>query len=134
MSRRTLARLQGVYFIATGVWPLVSIRTFEAVTGPKADRWLVKTVGVLVAVIGASLALEGRRPAAPTTVLAVGSAAGLGAVDLIYATRGRISRVYLLDAVVEALLVSAWMLSRTSARPGESRAPQAIAALRTLQR
>jgi hypothetical protein len=30
-----VALIQGVYFVATGVWPLVSIRTFMAITGPK---------------------------------------------------------------------------------------------------
>jgi hypothetical protein len=108
MRHAALARLQGLYFLATGVWPLLSMRTFEAVTGPKVDRWLVKTVGVLIGVIGASLVLGARRPAPATTVLAVGSAAGLGAIDTIYATRGRISSVYLLDAVLEALLLAAW--------------------------
>jgi hypothetical protein len=112
---RTLARLQGLYFLATGVWPLVSMRTFEAVTGPKVDRWLVKTVGVLVSVIGGSLVLGARRPAPPPTVLAVGSAAGLGAIDVIYAAKGRISRVYLLDAVLEAVIVGAWALSAVTA-------------------
>jgi hypothetical protein len=34
----------------TGLWPLVSIGTFQQVTGPKTDLWLVKTVGVLIAV------------------------------------------------------------------------------------
>ena len=47
-----LARLQAVFYIVTGVWPIVSMRSFEAITGPKVDRWLVKTVGALVAVIG----------------------------------------------------------------------------------
>jgi hypothetical protein len=103
-----LARVQGLYFLATGVWPLLSMRTFEAVTGPKADRWLVKTVGVLVAVIGATLLHAGRRPSPPVTTLAVGSAAGLGAIDVVYAARGRISRIYLLDAAIEALIVAAW--------------------------
>jgi hypothetical protein len=103
-----LARLQGLYFVGTGVWPLLSMRTFEAVTGPKVDRWLVKTVGVLVSVIGLSLLRAGRRPSAATTTLAAGSAAGLGAIDVIYAARGRISRVYLLDAVLELLLLVGW--------------------------
>ena len=110
VSARTLARAQGLYFLATGVWPLVSMRSFEAVTGPKVDRWLVKTVGVLVAVIGASLLrADGRRPS--TTTLAAGSAAGLGAIDVLYAATGRISRVYLLDAILEAGLVAAWLLA-----------------------
>ena len=90
--------------------------TFEAVTGPKRDRWLVKTVGVLVAVIGASLATV-RRPAPPTTLLALGSAAGLGAVDVIYSTKGAISRVYLLDAVLEALLIAGWLAALRRRRP-----------------
>jgi hypothetical protein len=41
------ALLQGGYFLFTGIWPLVSRRTFEAVTGPKKDFWLAQTVGVL---------------------------------------------------------------------------------------
>jgi hypothetical protein len=114
----TLARLQGLYFVATGVWPLVSIRTFEAVTGPKVDRWLVKTVGLLIAVIGGSLTLSGRRPTRSEAVLAVGSAAGLGSVDAVYAAQGRISKVYLLDAVVEAVLVALWLAALRRRRFG----------------
>src|SRR5262245_43838835 len=56
--------VQGVYYLATGVWPLVSIETFPRVTGRKTahlvpgretDRWLVMTVGVLVTAIAAAL-------------------------------------------------------------------------------
>lgn len=111
MRAATLARVQGCYFLATGVWPLLSMRTFEAVTGPKTDRWLVKTVGVLVAVIGASLATAGRRPPPPLSLLAIGSAAGLGAVDVVYSLKGRISRVYLLDAALEAGLIAGWLVA-----------------------
>jgi hypothetical protein len=45
---RELAVTQGVYYVATGIWPLLDIESFERITGPKADRWLVKTVGALV--------------------------------------------------------------------------------------
>ena len=82
---RRVPVLQGVYFLLTGVWPLISMRSFEAVTGPKVDRWLVKTVGVLIAVIGASLLADARRPSRGATVLGAGSAAALGGVDVIYA-------------------------------------------------
>ena len=48
-----LCVIQGLYYVVTGVWPLVSTcGTFEAVTGNKVDDWLVKTVGVLIIVIG----------------------------------------------------------------------------------
>lgn len=102
--------LQGLYFLATGIWPLLSMRTFEAVTGPKVDRWLVKTVGVLVAVIGVSLLADARRPSRGSHVLGVGSAAALAGVDVVYSLRGRISKIYLLDAVLEALLVTLWVV------------------------
>lgn len=104
---------QGLYYLVTGIWPLLSMRTFEAVTGPKADKWLVKTVGVLVGVVGAVLMLSARRRhvAPEPALLAAGSAAGLAAIDTVYAARGRISKVYLLDAVVEIAIVAAWALA-----------------------
>lgn len=108
---RTLALVQGIYFGASGVWPLVHMRSFERVTGPKADKWLVRTVGVLVAVIGAVLSASALRRRLPgeTAALAAGTAAGLAAIDTIYAGKGRISRVYLADAAVEAALVGLWL-------------------------
>ena len=109
-STRPLALGQGGVYLLTGVWPLLSIRTFQMVTGPKTDLWLVKTVGVLVSVIGAVLILAGvrRTETAEVPLLAAGSAAGLTAIDVIYSTRGRISKVYLLDAVFETALIGAW--------------------------
>ena len=105
-----LARLQAILYIVTGIWPLVSMRSFEAVTGPKVDRWLVKTVGVLVTVIGSALALASRRRQfAPEVVLvAAGSAAALATIDTVYVARRRISPVYLLDAIAEIALVAGW--------------------------
>lgn len=46
---------QGVYYLMTALWPFFSLRTFIAVTGPKTDVWLVKTVGSLLVVIGIAL-------------------------------------------------------------------------------
>lgn len=108
-----LAIGQGVYYAATGVWPLLNIRTFQFVTGPKVDLWLVKTVGVLVSVIGIALTVAGlrRRVSGEMVLLASGAAAGLTAIDGVYAARGRISKVYLLDALAEIALVAAWALA-----------------------
>ena len=50
------AVVQAGYYIASGVWPIIHISSFERITGPKLDKWLVKTVGILVTVIGATLA------------------------------------------------------------------------------
>jgi len=105
-----LWRLQALYFVVTGVWPCVEIRSFQKVSGPKTDLWLVKTVGVLVSVIGGVIAVAGmrRRITPEIAALAVGSSAGLAAIDVVYSSRGRISRVYLLDALAEAAFIGAW--------------------------
>jgi len=106
-----VAVLQGGYFLTTGIWPLVSRRTFEAVTGPKADFWLAQTVGVLVACIGSALVLAGKRNLVNTDirVVAASTAAGLAAIDTVYVARGQISKVYLADAAIEVGLVWAWI-------------------------
>src|SRR4051812_47162991 len=55
LSHRSLARLQAAYYVATGVWPIAHMKSFEAVTGPKVDHWLVRTFGALVTAAGAAL-------------------------------------------------------------------------------
>ena len=114
----TLALLQGGYYLLTAVWALVSPGTFQRVTGPKQDYWLVRTVAVLVGVIGAVLAMAGlrRQTTREVPVLAIGSAAGLATIDVAYASQGRISKIYLLDAIAEMALVAAWAFVRRRGR------------------
>jgi hypothetical protein len=109
MDRR-LARVQGAYYLATGLWPLVSMRTFEAVTGPKTDRWLVRMVGLLAAVIGASLLT--RQGGTADRTLAIGSALSFASIDTWYAARRTISPLYLADAAVELALTAGWLRAR----------------------
>lgn len=108
-----LALIQGAYYVATGLWPIIHMRSFEQVTGPKTDDWLVKTVGGLITVVGGALLVAGLRdaPSRDLAAVAVGSAAALTAVDVIYVARGRISRVYLLDAAAETVLIGGWAVT-----------------------
>jgi hypothetical protein len=105
-------RVHALYNVVTGVWPILHIRSFEAMSGPKTDSWLVKTVGALVGVIGGVIAMAGaRKRITPEVVgLAIGSSASLAAIDVVYVSRGRISRVYLLDAMLEVLLIVGWII------------------------
>ncbi len=105
-----LSVAQGAFYSGAGVWPLVSDRTFQMITGPKRDVWLVKTVGILVAVVGGVLAMAGlrRRVSGEVALLGAGSAAALAGIDIVYASKGRISRVYLADAAAEIALVTLW--------------------------
>lgn len=116
--RTRLAVFQCVYYVVTGVWPLFSIRTFETITGPKVDRWLVKLVGTLIAIIGGVVGLAALRQRLTPEVhlLTIFSAASFAAVDVIYATRGRISLVYLLDAALEAGIIGGWLVGVARAR------------------
>jgi hypothetical protein len=112
-----VALIQGVFYLLTGLWPIVDIESFQLVTGPKTDLWLVKTVGVLVTIIGAVLvsASKSRRLTGEITLLAVGTALGLAAIDLIYALSGHISAVYLVDAAAEIGLAVLWGIGRLRA-------------------
>ena len=110
----TVAMAQGAYYSATGVWPLVHMRSFLKVTGPKTDLWLVETVGGLVGAIGGVLLAAGlqRRVTPELKLLGIGSAAALAAVEGFYALRGRIPPVYLADAVAEVALCAAWATAK----------------------
>ena len=107
-----LAIVHGVFYVLTGVWPLVSIGSFLRVTGPKTDIWLVRTLGILIAVIGVAILTAAYRDvlSPELLVVAIGATLALGMIDVIYVTARVIPFVYLLDAVVEFLLAAAWIV------------------------
>jgi hypothetical protein len=113
---RLLLSCQAAYYLITGMWPVISLRTFEAVTGPKTDGWLVRMVGLLAAAVGATIgvaAWRGQRTP-ELLVLAFGSALAFAAIDLVYALGGVISPIYLADAALQGIGVAllAWSLGR----------------------
>ncbi|MCF6157066.1 MAG: hypothetical protein E3K32_00525 [wastewater metagenome] len=107
------ALIQGIYYIITGIWPLMSMRTFQMVTGPKTNHWLVNTVGVLIIVIGGVLIITGIRrtvyPDIEIILLALGSAIGLAAIDIVYVVKKQISPIYLLDMCIEVVFIINWI-------------------------
>jgi hypothetical protein len=84
--------------------------SFEMVTGPKIEHWLIKTVGTLIVAISLPLLLAAWRRRCPPEVilLALGSALGLTAIDVLYVLRETIPPIYLADAVAEVILIAAW--------------------------
>ncbi len=111
--------LQGLYYLVTGVWPLVSIETFQMVTGPKtdhlvtgreADHWLVMTAGTLITATAVTLLVAAWRRHNPpeAAVLAIAAAVGLTGIDVIYVARQVIPPIYLVDAAAEVVLLAAW--------------------------
>ncbi len=106
---RLLLKVLAAYYVVTGLSPLISMKAFEMITGPKTDDWLVHMVGLLAATIGVTLRVGAReeKPSGTMVLLAVLSAASFTAIDVVYALRGVISKVYLLDAALEVPLALA---------------------------
>lgn len=104
----TAVRIQALYFLFMGLWPLLHMPSFQAVTGPKVDTWLVRSIAWLFIVIAVQLWVA----AEPwqVAVIGIGSAAVIGGADLYYGLQHRISRVYLLDAVPQAVFVIGWLV------------------------
>jgi hypothetical protein len=113
-----IIRLQALYNLVTGAWPLLHRRSFEKLSGPKYDFWLVQTVGVVLVAVGAAQWLAAnRKPVSPEIkLLSIGTAVGLSAIDITYGLKRRISRVYLFEAVVELAIVAGWLHEQRSSR------------------
>jgi hypothetical protein len=117
---RILLLGQGLYYLATGVWPLFDIGSFQAVTGRKtdhlvtgleADHWLVMTVGVLVTSIAIGLLTAAYRQTVglEICIVAACAAGSLAAVDAIYVYRQAILPIYLLDCLVSGTILMLWL-------------------------
>lgn len=103
--------IQGLYFLLPSIWPMVHMPSFLAVTGPKEDLWLVRTVAVLLIVISLTFLTAAYRKEyqAAIGLLGLGSALGMAGIDLYYALNDRIWDTYLIDAAGEGLLILAWL-------------------------
>ena len=101
---------QGLYYLLLGLWPLVSLSTYQHVTGHVGDLPLAEVVGVLMLVIGGTLCLAAyRKQGSPEVLfLAFASAGGLVLLDIHFLSRG-LSLVYLFDAAIEVGLVLFWV-------------------------
>src|SRR5688572_19517911 len=102
---RIVLFVQSIYYMITGIWPLIHLPSFVAVTGPKEDYWLVKMVGLLAASIGIALFMGRNNILLQTTVLSLTSALAFMSVDIYFSTTNVISNIYLVDAAVQLMLI-----------------------------
>ena len=119
----------GFFCLVVGLWPVVDFASFQAVTGEKADHWLLSVAGMLLAAIGSSMLIAAIRRDIAFEVFAIGisTAASLAVTDFIFVIERSIPAVYLLDAVAESLFVTLWVFAirdlRRPRRPAASQLP-----------
>jgi hypothetical protein len=79
-----VALVHGVYLMLSGAWPLVDMRSFELVTGPRADHMATRAVAGMSVALGLALLWCVRRGVveAPLRFVAAGSSGTLGLVML----------------------------------------------------
>ncbi|MCZ0206009.1 hypothetical protein AB0F45_11880 [Streptomyces achromogenes] len=121
---RGMAVAHGAFNVVGGLWPLVHLRSFEWVFGPKTDVWLQMTTGGLLASCGLAQLAAAAGPGGPAHArrIGLGTALTLLAVDLVYVPRGRIRPTYLLDAAMQTGWITGWLRTptepRRTAQPG----------------
>ena len=119
-----IAARQGAYYCLTGLWPLLHMKSFEAVTGRKRERWLVLTVGMLVGAIGGGLLMAVREKRVDPALrnIAWATATGIAALEFPLALTGRIRAIYAADALLETCWAARWTrLARTPTRTATPR-------------
>src|SRR5690606_21090580 len=90
---------------------IIDLRSFMIVTGPKADTWLVKTVGALLIPVGVTMLSYLSRPIdRPLFILATGTAVSFAVIDLYYSLNDVISDVYMADAAIELIFLVGWIV------------------------
>ena len=108
MDRTRLGYAHGCFNIVGGLWPILSLRSFEAVFGPKADRWLEYTVSGLLITNGLAQLHAARRAPEVGRTIGAGTAATLLTIDVIFVPNGTIRWTYLLDGVMELGWLGLW--------------------------
>lgn len=112
LPRRYILWIQGLYTLATALWPIFHLKSFLLVTGYKTDQWLVITVSLLLLAIAICLLLDIRSaaPSLPVSLLGLLTAAGMAFVDFYYTLNDTIRNIYMADGVIEVTFVLAWLL------------------------
>lgn len=103
---RRIFFIQGSYYIASGIWPIIHMDSFMWVTGEKTDLWLVKMVGLLSCAIGVTLFAARQSPGRIAVVLVAASTLAFAAIDIYYSATGVISKIYLGDAAIQLTLLA----------------------------
>ncbi len=108
----TIRRVQGAYYVATGLWPVVAVHHYMDATGQEGHAWAARALGGAVAALGLALVLDvlpdrhARRASIGTSVLLAAGAA-------YFVARGKGVPVNATDGAIQIGFALAALLGRT---------------------
>lgn len=100
-------RSQGLYYVVTGMWPVLATDHYMRATGQESHRGVAQALGGAVAALGVALAAE-VLPKRVARWAGIGTAAALAAGAVYFAARGRGVPVNLGDAAVQVAFIAGW--------------------------
>jgi hypothetical protein len=121
--RRRLLTAQGVYYILTGLWPLVHFSSYADAIALPLDPFRSQTLAAVMVVVGGSL-IEATRRGAPgpfPTLLGAAVAGAVGIVSLWWLPRAPFTTALWVDLFLE--IGFALTLVLLYPRPQEERSP-----------
>lgn len=105
-DRRML--VQAGYYLMTGIWPMVHLRSFEALTGPKPDRFVTEATGLLFAATGTTLAVAARQGSGDRPSRVLSAIVPIMSTFVTLRHRPALRLTYLADATAQCAL-AAWV-------------------------
>lgn len=111
-KKRLSFLLQSLYYLFTGLWPLLHMLSFSSEAGTKADSWLLKTEAMLIVCIIAAFAIDlyTRKYTTSIVFLAISSSIGFLYIDLWHSLFYNMSGIYLTDAFAHLILMTVWSI------------------------
>jgi hypothetical protein len=111
LHSRTVRRIQGVYYVATGLWPVVATDHYMDATGQTSHAWAARTLGAAVAGLGLALAAD-VIPDRHARRASIGAAVLLAAGAAYFVARGKGLLVNGGDGAVQVGFALAALLGR----------------------
>ncbi len=101
-------RIQGAYYVVTGLWPVVATEHYMRATGQESHAGVARALGGAVAALGVALALD-LIPRRPARWVGIGSALLLGSGGAYFAARGRGVPTNATDTAMQLAFAISWI-------------------------
>lgn len=121
--RRWAMLAQGVYYVLTGLWPLLHFDSFARFVALDVIPFQAQSFAAVIIVIGASLIEAARRepPGPYPTMLGAAVAGAIAIVSLFWLPRTGVASGLWIDFAVEVAIAAALILLYPRAKPERGR-------------